>query len=164
MGITENGSATSRNFGMRSSVLILRSARAEEVPQVQSRRARVSKYEDGHGAGPHASRRIAAQPTRASVCARAAMLLSMRARRILAKRSQWRFGRRSHGERPTCGCKKWPPAPYHCFPIVIYNEPRNLRAYGTATDFGETNATRILAERSQRDFGESNFVVAERKS
>src|SRR5215813_15210987 len=97
MGITENGSATSRNFGMRSSALILRSARAEEVPQVQTRRARVSKDEDGHGAGPHASRRIAAQPTRASVCARAAMLLSMRARRILAKRSQWRFGRRSHG-------------------------------------------------------------------
>jgi hypothetical protein len=35
---------------------------------------------------------------------------------------------------------------------------------GTATDFGETNATRILAKRSQRDFGESNFVLAERKS
>ena len=48
--------------------------------------------------------------------------------------------------------------------LLSNNEPRNLRAYGTATDFGETNATRILAKRSQRDFGESNFVVAERKS
>ena len=159
MGITENGSATSRNFGMRSSVLILRSARAEEVPQVQTRRARVSKDEDGHGAGPHASRRIVAQPTRASVCARAAMLLSMRARRILAKRSQWRFGRRSHGERPTCGCKKWPPAPYHCFPIVIYNEPRNLRAYGDSdgfwrnernAHFGGTKPTRFWRKQLRR--------------
>jgi hypothetical protein len=35
---------------------------------------------------------------------------------------------------------------------------------GTAADFGETNAMRILAKRSQRDFRESNFVVAERKS
>src|SRR5215831_17312060 len=161
MGITENGSATSRNFGMRSSVLILRSARAEEVPQVQTRRARVSKDEDGHGAGPHASRRIAAQPTRASVCGRAAMLLSMRARRILAKRSQWR---RSHGENQPAAARNGRRLRTIVSRLLFTMNRATCARTGTATDFGETNATRILAKRSQRDFGESNFVVAERKS
>src|SRR5262249_8213531 len=149
MGITANGSATSRELGCphpEERACASASAKSNE-------RARVSKDEDGHGAGPHASRRIAAQPTRASVCARAAMLLSMRARRILAKRSQWR---RSHGERPTCG---WPPAPYHCFPIVIYNEPRNLRAYGDSdgfwrnernAHFGETKPTQFWRKQLRR--------------
>src|SRR6516164_6673655 len=74
-------------------VLILRSAYAEDVRQIQtcvraSRRMRTSKC-----IRPHASRRIAAQRCWAGgVLAHAAMLLSMRgedARRILAKRSQW---------------------------------------------------------------------------
>src|SRR5215831_16942122 len=156
MGITENGSATSRNFGMRSSVLILRSARAEEVPRVQTRRARVSKDEDGHGAGPHASRRIAAQPTRASVCARAAMLLSMRARRVLADEATGKDqpAAATNGRRLRTIVSRL---------LSTMNRATCART-GTATDFGETNATRILAKRSQRDFGESNFVVAERKS
>src|SRR5262245_56583569 len=154
MGITANGSATSRELGCphpEERACASASAKSNE-------RARVSKDEDGHGAGLHASRRIAAQPTRASVCVRAAMLLSMRARRILTKRSQWRFGRRSRGK-PTCGCKKWPPAPYHCFRPVIYNDPRNLRAYGDSdgfwrnernAHFGETKPTRFWRKQLRR--------------
>src|SRR5262249_3320286 len=49
---------------------------------------------------------------------RAAMLLSMRAQCILAKRSHV-------AEKPTCGCGKRAPAPFHCFRIVIYNGWRN---------------------------------------
>src|SRR6516162_9081143 len=76
----------------------------------------------------------------------------MRARRILAKRSQWRFGRRSHGERPTCGCSERSRAAIHYFRPVIYNDPRNLRAHEDSdgfwrnernAHFGETKPTRF---------------------
>jgi len=78
---------TIRRRAAGSAVLILRSARVQTLPQSQTS-VRASRRMRTVTACPHASRRIAAQPTRASVCARAAMLLSMRARRILAKRSQ----------------------------------------------------------------------------
>src|SRR5262249_49111021 len=80
-------------------------------------RARVSKDEDGQDAGPSCfeTHRSAAESAQASVFARAAMLLSMRTERILAKRR--------HVGEPTCGCGSRPPAAIHCFRTVIYNEP-----------------------------------------
>ena len=159
--MTANASATSRGLGRphpEKRACASASAKSNE-------RARVSKDEDGRGMA--LMLRDASQRSRAgeaSYLLGAAMLLSMRARRILAKRSQWRFGRRSHGERPTCGCKKWPPPRTIVSRLSFTMNRATCARTGTATDFGETNATRILAERSQRDFGESNFVVAERKS
>src|SRR5262249_61901795 len=73
MGITENGSATSRELGRPHPE---ERACASGSPKSKGR-ARVSKDEDG---GPHASRRIAAHLGYGSACARVRpMLLSMRA-------------------------------------------------------------------------------------
>src|SRR5262249_45643304 len=74
--------------------------------------------------------------------------------------------------KPTCGCMKWPPAPYHCFRPVIYNEPRNLRAYGDSDSFwrnerkrilGETKPT-ILAKATSSSLRESHSKSAKRSS
>src|SRR5262249_25391193 len=85
-------------------------------------RTRVSKDEDGRANGGRPSwfetHGSAAELWKHPHSLRAAMLLSMRAQCILAKRSHV-------AEKPTCGCGKRAPAPLHCFRIVIYNGWRN---------------------------------------
>src|SRR5262249_9495415 len=97
--------------------------------------------------------------------------LGTRARCILAERTQ--CGERGGSERRTnlrlqqtiTGCDP-------LFPIVIYNEPRNLRAYGDSdrfwrdernAHFGETKPT-ILAKATSSSLRESHSKSAKRSS
>jgi len=85
---------------------------------------------------------------------------------VMGLGSPLRFGRDDHWverrtnlrlQQTTTGCDP-------LFPIVIYNEPRNLRAYGDSDRFWRNERNAHFGETKSTRFGESNFVVAERKS
>src|SRR5262249_59831969 len=160
MGIPETGWATSRNFGMRSSVLILRSARAEEVPKFKR--------------GVRASRRMRTVTARGLMLRDASPRSRLVQASVLALRCSSACGRGAFWRNEANGVladeatgKDQPAAATNgrrlrtiVSRLLSTMNRATCARTGTATDFGETNATRILAKRSQRDFGESNFVVA----
>ena len=122
----------------RSPVLILRSARAPTARQSRmgvraSRRMRTAPIsglpEIGRievstwVRGPHASRRIAAQPS----CGRMRARLGCDAPQHEGEHRH--VGQRSHVEESTCGCGKRSRARLPCFRPVIYRELRNFNVW-----------------------------------